>query len=186
VKNGTGGIIVALDVDNLEKAKSLVESLAPHVGCFKIGLELITSVGAPGVVISFTARCRASMTASSATSLTQSVRRPRRSSTEGQCLNVHASCGIEAMMAAVATRYVGCLAVTVLTSLEENNAHLIFGGRADEGLAVRARCQDGWLRWHHLFSTGLDSSKAERAHGLLKVSPGVRSEWAAVETKSGS
>lgn len=43
-------IIVALDVDNLDKAKSLVESLAPHVGCFKGGLELLTAVGAPKVV----------------------------------------------------------------------------------------------------------------------------------------
>jgi orotidine-5'-phosphate decarboxylase len=43
-------IIVALDVDSLDKAKILVESLAPHVGCFKVGLELLTAVGAPQVV----------------------------------------------------------------------------------------------------------------------------------------
>ncbi len=43
-------IIVALDVDSLDKAKSLVESLAPYVGCFKVGLELLTAVGAPKVV----------------------------------------------------------------------------------------------------------------------------------------
>jgi len=43
-------IIVALDVDSLDKAKSLVESLASYVGCFKIGLELLTAVGAPKVV----------------------------------------------------------------------------------------------------------------------------------------
>ena len=43
-------IIVALDVDSLDKAKPLVESLAPHVGCFKVGLELLTAVGAPQVV----------------------------------------------------------------------------------------------------------------------------------------
>lgn len=43
-------VIVALDVDNLDKAKSLVESLAPYVGCFKVGLELLTAVGGPKVV----------------------------------------------------------------------------------------------------------------------------------------
>jgi len=43
-------IIVALDVDSLDKAKFLVKSLAPHVGCFKVGLELLTAVGAPQVV----------------------------------------------------------------------------------------------------------------------------------------
>ena len=43
-------LIVALDVDSLDKAKPLVESLAPYVGCFKVGLELLTAVGAPRVV----------------------------------------------------------------------------------------------------------------------------------------
>src|SRR5271154_1025022 len=43
-------IIVALDVDSLEKATPLIEQLAPYVGCFKIGLELITAEGAPQVV----------------------------------------------------------------------------------------------------------------------------------------
>ena len=43
-------IIVALDVDSLEKAKVLVEQLAPYVSCFKPGLELLTSEGAPKVV----------------------------------------------------------------------------------------------------------------------------------------
>lgn len=43
-------IIVALDVDSLDRAKSLVESLAPYVGCFKVGLELLTSVGGPQAV----------------------------------------------------------------------------------------------------------------------------------------
>ncbi len=37
-------IIVALDVDSVEKAISLVEMLKGHVGGFKIGLEFITSM----------------------------------------------------------------------------------------------------------------------------------------------
>ena len=36
-------IIVALDVDSLEKARPLVAKLAPHVGRFKIGYELIVA-----------------------------------------------------------------------------------------------------------------------------------------------
>jgi len=43
-------IIVALDVDSLEKAVSLAKTLAPYVGCFKVGLELLTTEGAPQVV----------------------------------------------------------------------------------------------------------------------------------------
>lgn len=43
-------IIVALDVDRLETAHQLVLALAPHVGLFKVGLELLTAEGAPAVV----------------------------------------------------------------------------------------------------------------------------------------
>jgi len=37
-------IQVALDVDSVQKAIALVKQLAPHVGAFKIGLELINSM----------------------------------------------------------------------------------------------------------------------------------------------
>lgn len=43
-------IIVALDVDSIDKARGLVEKLYPYVGYFKVGLELLTSEGAPSVV----------------------------------------------------------------------------------------------------------------------------------------
>ncbi|MDO8686922.1 MAG: orotidine-5'-phosphate decarboxylase [Candidatus Berkelbacteria bacterium] len=43
-------IIVALDVDSLSKALKIVEDLHPFVGCFKIGLELLTSEGPEKVV----------------------------------------------------------------------------------------------------------------------------------------
>ena len=41
---GKKRIIVALDVDSVYKAKMLVTQLTPHVGYFKIGLELIYSM----------------------------------------------------------------------------------------------------------------------------------------------
>ena len=43
-------LIVALDVPTLAEALSYVDRLAPHVGFFKVGLELITHAGAPQVV----------------------------------------------------------------------------------------------------------------------------------------
>lgn len=43
-------IIVALDVPTLEQAKQHVCTLAPHVGIFKVGLELCEAVGTPQVV----------------------------------------------------------------------------------------------------------------------------------------
>ena len=38
-------LIVALDVDNKERAQVLVDELAPHVGMFKVGKELFTAEG---------------------------------------------------------------------------------------------------------------------------------------------
>ncbi|EKD33195.1 MAG: hypothetical protein ACD_76C00070G0001, partial [uncultured bacterium] len=43
-------VIVALDVSDLGQVKTLVTTLAPHVACFKVGLELMTAFGGPRVV----------------------------------------------------------------------------------------------------------------------------------------
>lgn len=43
-------ILVALDVPTAEAATELVRELAPHVGGFKVGLELMMHVGAPQIV----------------------------------------------------------------------------------------------------------------------------------------
>ena len=42
-------IILALDVDETDEAMSLVRQLAPHVGAFKVGMQLFNSVG-PDIV----------------------------------------------------------------------------------------------------------------------------------------
>jgi orotidine-5'-phosphate decarboxylase len=42
-------IILALDVDTEQQALNLVEKLAPHVGAFKVGMQLFNSAG-PGIV----------------------------------------------------------------------------------------------------------------------------------------
>ena len=176
-------IIVALDVDSLEKAGSLVKSLAPHVGFFKVGLELLTAVGAPKVVefvhslggqvfydgkfddipntVGATAKVVAGMNV--------------------RMFNVHASAGIEAMMAAVANKGQALvLAVTVLTSLEENNAHLIFGMPSKAKAlqytrdAETAGC-DGIICSPQELELII---KQKELGSLLKVTPSIRPEWA--------
>ena len=47
-------LIVALDVDSKDRAERLVAELAPHVGMFKVGMELFTAEG-PDVVRSIVA-----------------------------------------------------------------------------------------------------------------------------------
>jgi len=173
-------IIVALDVDSLDKAKSLVESLAPHVGCFKVGLELLTAVGAPKVVrfihslggqIFYDGKfCDIPNTVAGAAKVVAGM--------GVKMFNVHASAGIEAMKAAVANKGQSLvLAVTVLTSLEKNNAFLIFGapGKAKvlqfAGDAKNAGCDGIICSPQELELLG----EQEELRGLLKVTPGIRS-----------
>lgn len=47
---GKNKILVALDVSTIDSAIALVRELAPYVGGFKVGLELMTHVGAPQIV----------------------------------------------------------------------------------------------------------------------------------------
>jgi len=95
--------------------------------------------------------------------------------------NVHASAGIEAMMSAVANKGQALvLAVTVLTSLEENNANLIFGGPSKARVLQFARdaklagCDGIICSPQELELLG----KQKELGGLLKITPGVRPEWA--------
>lgn len=178
-------IIVALDdVDSLNKARPLVESLAPHVGCFKIGLELLTAVGAPKVVGFVRSLGGQVFYDGKFNDIPNTVGGAARAVSwlNVKMFNIHASAGVEAMMAAVA--YKGqalVLAVTVLTSLEENNAHLIFGGPSKSKVLQLARdakiagCDGIICSPQELEFLG----KQKELGGLLKITPGVRPKWAA-------
>lgn len=178
-------IILALDVSSLEEAKPVVEALAPRVGWIKVGLELITSVGGPQVV-SFIHSCGGKVfydgkfndipnTVCAAAKAVAAM--------NAEMFNVHASSGIEAMTAAAKHKGLSiALAVTVLTSLEENNAHLIFGAPSKAKVLQFAR--DAKM-------AGFDGiicspqeleflGKQKELAGMMKVTPGVRPLWAAV------
>ncbi|MEK9130055.1 MAG: orotidine 5'-phosphate decarboxylase / HUMPS family protein [Patescibacteria group bacterium] len=98
--------------------------------------------------------------------------------------SVHASAGIEAMMVAVANKGQSLVfAVTVLTSLEENNAHLIFGCPRKVKVLQLARdakvagCDGIICSPQELEFLG----KQKELASLLKVTPGVRPKWAVVD-----
>lgn len=176
-------IIVALDVDTLYKAESLVGELAPHVGCFKVGLELLTAEGAPRVVGAVHQLGGQLFYDGKFNDIPNTVgyAAERVARLGVKMFNVHASAGIEAMTAAVSHKHQALvLAVTVLTSLEENNAYLIFGGPIKAKVlqfardAMLAGCDGVICSPQELELLG----KPEFGH-LLKVTPGVRPEWAA-------
>ena len=192
-------VIVALDVDDPEKAIGIVEQLGPYVGLFKVGLQLIYAIFAGLVAspIEDVAVCNLRIARRLFFLLkgklfldgklhdipnTMGGSSAEVAKIEPVMFNLHASAGIEAMMAVVANKGQSLvLAVTVLTSLEENNAHLIFGGPSKAKVLQLARdaklagCDGIICSPQELELLG----KQKELGSLLKVTPGVRPEWAA-------
>lgn len=183
-------IIVALDVDNLDKASALVQELAPYVGCFKVGLELMSAVGLPQIVRAIQALGGEVFVDIKLNDIPNTMAGTAKviSALGVRMFNVHASAGIEGMMATkqAVPSVPGnseIYAVTVLTSFEENNVHLIFGGPtkakvlqfARDALAAR---MDGIIcSPQELELLG----KQKELIGLEKATPGVRPDWAAAQ-----
>ena len=182
-KNAKDQIIVALDVDALEKAKPLIETLAPHVGCFKIGLEIMTSVGAPQAV-GFIHRLGGQIFLDGKFNdipNTVAAAAKAAANLKVKMFNVHASAGKESIRAAVENKGTALvLVVTVLTSLEDAESERIFGTIA----------QNKVLQFAHdakeAGANGIICSAREleiiaqvpELKGLLKVTPGIRPSWA--------
>lgn len=177
-------IIVALDVDSLDKALPLVESLSPHVGCFKVGLELLTSAGAPEVVAAIHERGGKVFFDGKFDDIPNTVAGAAKAAAAlgVHMFDVHACCGIEGMKAAAANKGKSLLlAVTVLTSFDEEGSRRVFGASSSE--KVKQFVEDA-------AKAGVDGvvcspkelemlSRLSAAERLLKVTPGVRPAWAA-------
>jgi len=178
--SGKDRIIVALDVHTLDKVEQLVKNLAPYVGCFKVGLELITSRGGPQVVEFIHALGGKVFYDGKFDDIPHTVGRATEAIAKMgvKMFNLHASAGIEAMQLAVANAEKSLvLAVTVLTSFEENNAHLIFGGPIKAKVlqfardAMLAGCNGIVCSPQELLML---SKQTEFGLNFLKVTPGIR------------
>jgi len=177
-------IIVALDVPDMEQACLLVEELAWSVGYFKIGLQLI-SAGLHKEIEQFIADCGCwSFLDGKFCDIPNTVGAAAKNAAISgfQMFNVHASCGIKAMQAAVANKGdAKVLAVTVLTSLGEDETNLIFGAPVKAKVLQFARdaklagvdgliCSPKELKFLKQFP---------ELEGLAFVTPGIRPKWAA-------
>lgn len=176
-------IIVALDVNSPDKARFLIETLRPHVGCFKIGLELMTSLGAPQAVQLVHSLGGKVFFDGKFNDIPNTVGGAAKAVADlnVRMFDVHASGGIESMKAAVANKGKSLvLAVTVLTSLDEDAAQLIFGSSGKTKVlqfahdAKNAGCDGIVCSPKELELLGKEKDLAD----LLKVTPGVRPEWA--------
>ena len=191
-------IIVALDVDNPEKAIAIVEQLSDYVGLFKVGLQLIYAIFAGLVaapledVASSNLRIARKLFSLLQGKLfldsklhdipnTMAGSSAEIAKIEPAMFNFHASAGIDAMRNAVANRGGSkVLAVTVLTSLGEDPGHLIYGAPTKAKVLQFARDAkmagvDG------LVCSSMEISLLriqKELSGMLLVTPGVRPSWA--------
>lgn len=177
-------IIVALDMSSLEKAEPLVYELTPYVGYFKVGLQLITSVGTPNAVkFLHGLHCKVFLDGKFCDiPNTVGEAAAEASSLRVAMFNVHASAGVKAMQAAVKNKKSSLvLAVTVLTSLDNDDALYIFGA------SIKTQVFQFALDAKEAGVDGLICSPQEleflsqekELDSLLKITPGVRPRWAA-------
>lgn len=182
-------IIVALDVDSMDDVKHYVKILAPYVGCFKVGLELSNAVGTPLIVNAIHSLGGNVFFDGKFHDIPTTVAKASNVVSEFgvKMFNVHASAGIKAMKAAVTNkRRSFVLAVTVLTSLgdddEEDSVSRIYGEISKAKVLQFARdakvCgMDGIIcSPQELELIG----NLKEFEGFLKVTPGIRPKWAAV------
>jgi len=187
-------IIVALDVDTLEQALVLVQELKDHVGMFKIGLELIFTIlvaiitpksfreAARNLVQVrdlFQALSGKIMLDGKFKDIPNTMRGAARAAAKlgVKMFTVHASASEEGVGAAVdAAKDTKVIAVTVLTSMDEDVCESIYGHKTAETV----------LRFAYLAkaagATCLVCSAKDLEHlrgiealsTLLKITPGIR------------
>lgn len=172
-------LIVALDLTDLEAAKPLVMALAPHVGHFKIGLELITAVGGPAAVALVKAAGGKVMYDAKFHDIPNTMEGAAKSVARqgAEMFTVHASAGAEAIRAAVhAAPWSVVIGVTVLTSLDDERCIEIFGDRPSAKVRAFARSLVDAGAAAVVCSPQEVGSLVDLQ--LLRITPGVRPSWA--------
>lgn len=194
-------IIVPLDVDDVKKATALVQDLAPYVGCFKIGLEFIDSMLVSLITPSISGRLQAIIKLDEILQLFKLLQgkifwdekfddipntiagASRQIVKLGvRFFSVHASAGRESVRAAVINRGTAkVLGVTVLTSIDPDECHSIFGELPNEKVLRFARMLVG------VGADGIVCSPQELMFlreysdlvALIRITPGIQSDLAA-------
>jgi len=176
-------ILVALDVSTAEEAVRLAKVLAPHVGGFKVGLELLMGPGA-AVVAALAALDRPVFADAKLHDIPTTVARAARQLGRlgARWVTVHASGGSRMLKAAAeglnegaGGRPAGLLGVTVLTSLAgEDLAEAGVAGSPGRQTARLAKLAAAGGCEGVVCSPAELGVIAQVAPQLLKVTPGIR------------
>lgn len=174
-------IIVALDVSTLEEAEKLVRNLSKYVSCFKVGLQLLTSVGAPKIV-DFIHDCGGEVFLDGKFNdipNTMGKAAKAAANLNVKYFDVHALAGAEAIKAAIANKGDSeVLAVTILTSLNEAYCQKAFKKSVAEVVFILASTAaaakvDGII----CSPQDLKSLKYCGRKDIKFITPGIRPEW---------
>lgn len=176
-------VLLALDFGDVDMARSVARRTSPHVGGFKVGLELLTAAGPEAVSVIADLGLPVFVDAKLHDIPNTVAAAARQLSARGaRWVTAHVTGGMAMMASAVegmasgATQAdVGVLGVTVLTSLSASDlSHVGLSGGARHlsvllaGLAAESGAEGVICSPHELDAIG-------RAHpGLVKVTPGIR------------
>ena len=135
-------VVLAVDVDNLDKALDLVTRLHPYVGMFKVGLELLIAEGAPRVVKAIHEAGGKVFLDGKFDDIPNTVGQSSKQASKlgVKIFNLHASAGMPAMIEAVKNKGRSKVyAVSVLTSIDEHNSNIVFGSPTKAKVLQMAR-----------------------------------------------
>lgn len=176
-------VLVALDVPTAEEAVRLAERLAPYVGGFKVGLELLMGPG-PATVAAIRQLGKPVFVDAKLADIPNTVEAAARQlgALGARWVTVHASGGIDMIKAAVAGlaegargNETGVLAVSVLTSLDGAGlASVGVSGTVGKQTARLARLAAGAGAEGVVCSVRELGDVGQVAPGLLRVTPGIR------------
>ncbi len=176
-------IIVALDTPSLEATIPFIKQLSPYVSCFKIGLELMTSVGAPAAVRQIHDLGGSIFFDGKFNDIPNTIAGASRAvaALKVKMFDIHACTGVEGMRAAVENKGKSqVIAVTVLTSFEESGCQHVFGDTPQNKVLQFARdaklagvdgivCSPQELKW---------LAQEPSLKGMTFITPGIRPTWA--------
>lgn len=176
-------VLVALDLPTAEDALRLAERLAPHVGGFKVGLELLMGPG-PATVAAIRHLGKPVFADAKLADIPNTVRAAARQlgALGARWVSVHASGGLDMIGAAVAGlaegargNETGILAVTVLTSLDANRlASVGIPGTVGKQTARLARMAAEAGAEGVVCAVRELGDVGQVAPGLLRITPGIR------------
>lgn len=176
-------LLVALDIPTAEESVRLAERLFPHVGGFKVGLELLMGPG-PATVAAIRQLGKPVLADAKLHDIPTTVERASRQlgALGARWVTVHAAGGEDMMKAAVAGlqdgargNEAGILAVSILTSIDaEGLASVGVAGTPGKQVARLARLAQAAGVEGVVCSVRELGDVMQVAPGLLKVTPGIR------------